>query len=113
MAEGFLRALGGDSFDVVSAGSEDTPLDPDAVAVMREVGGRYFRPQDESGKPLSRASFQLRRDPVRPRKGAHLSHFPGRDMAVAVGSRRPFARHLQGKSATPPFAAYATKFSSA
>jgi arsenate reductase (thioredoxin) len=38
MAEGFLRALGGDSFDVVSAGSEDTPLDPDAVAVMREVG---------------------------------------------------------------------------
>ena len=28
MAEGFLRALGGDSFDVVSAGSEETPLDP-------------------------------------------------------------------------------------
>ena len=38
MAEGFLRALGGDSFDVVSAGSEETPLDPEAVAVMREVG---------------------------------------------------------------------------
>ncbi len=38
MAEGFLRALGGESFDVVSAGSEETPLDPEAVAVMREVG---------------------------------------------------------------------------
>src|SRR5579871_4905910 len=38
MAEGFLRALAGDRFDVVSAGSEETPLDPDAVAVMREVG---------------------------------------------------------------------------
>ena len=38
MAEGFLRALGGDSFDVVSAGSEETPIDPEAVAVMREVG---------------------------------------------------------------------------
>ena len=38
MAEGFLRALGGDRFDAVSAGSEETPLDPDAVAVMREVG---------------------------------------------------------------------------
>ena len=38
MAEGFLRALGGDGFDVASAGSEETPLDPDAVAVMREVG---------------------------------------------------------------------------
>ncbi len=38
MAEGFLRALGGDSYDVVSAGAEETPLDPEAVAVMREVG---------------------------------------------------------------------------
>jgi len=38
MAEGFLRALAGDEFDVVSAGSEETPLDPEAVAAMREVG---------------------------------------------------------------------------
>jgi protein-tyrosine-phosphatase len=28
----------GDEFDVVSAGSEETPLDPDAVSAMREVG---------------------------------------------------------------------------
>lgn len=38
MAEGFLRALGGDGFDVMSPGSEETSLDPEAVAVMREVG---------------------------------------------------------------------------
>ena len=38
MAEGFLRAMAGERFDVMSAGSEETPLDPDAVAVMREVG---------------------------------------------------------------------------
>jgi len=38
MAEGFLRATAGDRFDVLSAGNEETPLDPDAVAVMREVG---------------------------------------------------------------------------
>ena len=38
MAEGFLRALAGDEFDVVSAGSEETPLDPEAVAAMSEVG---------------------------------------------------------------------------
>jgi len=38
MAEGFLRALARDDFDVVSAGSEETPLDPDAIATMREVG---------------------------------------------------------------------------
>lgn len=38
MAEGFLRSIAGDRFDVVSAGGEETPLDPDAVLVMREVG---------------------------------------------------------------------------
>jgi len=38
MAQGFLRALAGDEFDVVSAGSEETPLDPDAAAAMSEVG---------------------------------------------------------------------------
>jgi arsenate reductase len=38
MAEGFLRAMAGDRFDVMSAGSEETPIDPDAVAVMRELG---------------------------------------------------------------------------
>ena len=36
MAEGFLRAITGDRFDVMSAGSEETPLDPDAVAAMRD-----------------------------------------------------------------------------
>jgi len=38
MAEGFLRAMAGDRFDVMSAGNQETPLDPDAVAVMQEVG---------------------------------------------------------------------------
>ena len=38
MAEGFLRALAGDEFDVVSAGSEETPVDADAISAMREVG---------------------------------------------------------------------------
>jgi arsenate reductase len=38
MAEGFLRTMAGDRFDVKSDGSEETPLDPEAVTVMREVG---------------------------------------------------------------------------
>jgi arsenate reductase len=38
MAEGFLRTMAGDRFDAMSAGSEETPIDPEAVAVMREVG---------------------------------------------------------------------------
>ena len=41
MAEGLLRALRGDSFGVVSAAAEETPLDPEAIAVMREVGADY------------------------------------------------------------------------
>ncbi|HEY1203477.1 MAG: arsenate reductase ArsC [Bryobacteraceae bacterium] len=38
MAEGFLRHLAGDRFDVASAGCEATDLDPDAVEAMREAG---------------------------------------------------------------------------
>ena len=38
MAEGFLRAMVGERFEVVSAGNEEAPLDPDSVVAMREVG---------------------------------------------------------------------------
>lgn len=38
MAEGLLRHLGGDRFDVHSAGTEATMVRPDAVAVMAELG---------------------------------------------------------------------------
>jgi len=37
MAEAFLRDLGGDRFEPISAGAE-AALDPDAVAAMLEVG---------------------------------------------------------------------------
>ena len=39
MAETFLRALGGDEFEIVSAGAEAGHLDPDAVAA--HAGGRH------------------------------------------------------------------------
>ena len=38
MAEGFLRTLAGDRFEVTSAGTTPTELNPDAVRVMDEVG---------------------------------------------------------------------------
>jgi len=38
MADGFLRALGGDRYDVKSAGLEAHGLNPRAVAAMREAG---------------------------------------------------------------------------
>jgi arsenate reductase len=38
MAEGFLRSIAGDEFDVASAGTEATSLRPEAIAVMAELG---------------------------------------------------------------------------
>lgn len=38
MAEGFLRALGGDRFEVHSAGTEATRVHPLAIAALREQG---------------------------------------------------------------------------
>jgi arsenate reductase len=38
MAEGLLRALGGDQFEVASAGTEQTRVRPEAIAAMRELG---------------------------------------------------------------------------
>lgn len=38
MAEGFLRHLAGDRFDVFSAGTEETTVRPEAIAAMRQWG---------------------------------------------------------------------------
>jgi len=38
MAEGLLRRLAGDRFEVFSAGTRPAGLNPKAVAVMREIG---------------------------------------------------------------------------
>ena len=38
MAEGMLRAWGGDRFEVVSAGTEATRVRPEAIRVMDEIG---------------------------------------------------------------------------
>ena len=38
MAEGFLRSLAGDRFEVASAGTEPVPVNPSAIEAMSEVG---------------------------------------------------------------------------
>jgi arsenate reductase len=38
MAEGFLRHIAGDRYDVYSAGTEATHVRPEAIAVMGEIG---------------------------------------------------------------------------
>ncbi|MFN7976299.1 MAG: hypothetical protein U0166_28860 [Acidobacteriota bacterium] len=43
MAEGFLRSIAGGAWDVESAGFTPRPVDPLAIAVMRESGIRRFR----------------------------------------------------------------------
>jgi len=85
MAEAFLRDLAGDRFDVISAGGDPTPLDPEAVRAMNELGHRYLRPNAEGRKPLSGPTVHLRHFIVRSGKGAHLPNFPRSHLAAAVG----------------------------
>jgi arsenate reductase len=51
MAEGLLRKMGGDQFDVFSAGTEKTRVHPLAIAAMREIGidisGQWSKTLDE------------------------------------------------------------------
>ncbi len=51
MAEGLLRALYGDKYEVYSAGIEATRVDPRAVKVMNEIGidisGQHSKKMDE------------------------------------------------------------------
>ncbi|HTW67962.1 MAG TPA: arsenate reductase ArsC [Bryobacteraceae bacterium] len=57
MAEGFLRELAGEDFEIVSAGSEAGRLDPDAVAAMREVGIDISPAQTKVVDPYLRQRF--------------------------------------------------------
>jgi arsenate reductase (thioredoxin) len=51
MAEAILREVAGDLYDVLSAGAEETPVDPDAVDAMREIGIEIC---DQTPKDVSR-----------------------------------------------------------
>ena len=57
MAEAFLRALGGDDFEIVSAGAEAGHLDPEAVAAMQEVGIDISSAQTKVVDPFLRQRF--------------------------------------------------------
>jgi len=97
MAEGFLRALAGDHYDVVSAGSEETPLDPDAVAAMREVGIDISAQESKAvsrflGKRFSYVVTLCDREKER------TCPIFRSDLALAVGSGRPFASQHAGRA---------------
>jgi arsenate reductase (thioredoxin) len=59
MAEAFLRDLGGDRFEVASAGDRVTTLDPDAVDAMREVGIDISSQRPKSVDPFLKQKFSF------------------------------------------------------
>jgi arsenate reductase (thioredoxin) len=90
MAEGFLRAFGGDRFTVESAGTKMTELHPLAIRVMREAGvdiaGQRSKSVDDVGEGWDVVVTVCDAHcPVPPRSGMKLRwHFP--DPALAGGT---------------------------
>jgi protein-tyrosine-phosphatase len=76
MAEGFLRQLGGQRFEVASAGTEARGVNPLAVRAMAECGvdisGQESRGSDEERL----AVFRHVRDEIRTRISAWLQQIP-------------------------------------
>ncbi len=90
MAEGFLRALAGDRFEVQSAGTRATLVHPLAMAVMKEAGvdisAQRSKSVDEIGEGWDVVVTVCDSHcPVPPRSGLKLSwRFP--DPSAATGS---------------------------
>ena len=57
MAEGMLRAWGGDRFEAFSAGTEATEVRPEAIAVMRELGINIGGQTSKTLEPFLGESF--------------------------------------------------------
>jgi len=90
MAEGFLRALGGERFEVQSAGTRATRVHPLAVAAMREVGvdiaGQRSKSVDDVGEGWDVVVTVCDSScPVPPRSGLKL-RWKLPDPSAAVGT---------------------------
>ena len=58
MAEGFLRALGGDQFEAFSAGTVATAVRPEAIQAMAEIGIDISAQQSKSLEPYLGQPFE-------------------------------------------------------
>ena len=94
MAEGILRHLAGDRFEVASAGTEPSAVNPFAIAVMREVGIDISGHRSKSVAGFLGRHFTYlitvcdgarERCPIFPGISQRL-HWPLRDPAAARGS---------------------------
>jgi arsenate reductase len=94
MAEGLLRNMAGDRFEVFSAGTRPAGLNPMAVAAMGEIGMDISRHHSKSVEEFSRQSFDYvitvcdsanESCPIFPGVAQRL-HYSFQDPAAAQGS---------------------------
>lgn len=94
MAEGLLRQLAGDRFEVVSAGTEPRSVNPLAIAAMREIAIDISRHRSKPVKEFLGQHFTYvitvcdsanERCPIFPGTVKRL-HWPLQDPAAAVGN---------------------------
>ena len=92
MAEGLLRRLGGDRFEVVSAGLEATFVKPLAIQAMREIGIDISVQRSKSVEELMNDEFdtvvtvcgEYESCPIPP-KNKRLRHWPFEDPSRGEG----------------------------
>jgi arsenate reductase len=79
MAEGWLRALAGDRFEIASAGTEATRVHPLAVAAAERMHWSFDDPSQVQGKHEERlATFRRVRDEIAARLRVWLAAYPVR-----------------------------------
>ena len=88
MAEGWARALKGDSLEPYSAGIEAHGLNPRAVRVMREAGVEISGQRSERAEALGRIPFDLVVT-VCGSARASCPAFPGRTKVIHAGFDDP------------------------
>lgn len=94
MAEGFLRAFGGDRWETHSAGLDPQGVNPKAIEVMREIGIDISRQSSKGMDPRLLGEVDMvitlcgnseERCPLTPPSVARV-HWPLEDPAKAVGT---------------------------
>lgn len=103
IAEGFARALGGEAFEVYSAGLEPQGLNPQAVEVMREAGIDISRQTSDEIDPhlLDRMDYAItlcgHAEELCPITPSHVRrlHWPFDDPAKATGSQEEVMREFR------------------
>ena len=77
MAEGFLRSMAGDQFEVVSAGGSPEELSPAAIQAMREIGIDISNHQTKDVAEYLGERFTYLIQLCDRRKEPHCPIFPG------------------------------------